>query len=68
MTKFVKYRAKLKGSPALVAIVSPYVQPSGLGLFQYRELQRAVKAIFGDALELEIVGVSRTAQTRTRRL
>ena len=68
MTKYTQYRVKLKGKPELVALLSPYVQPTGLSLAEYRKLRDAVKTIFGEAIILEITSVSRGPGPRVTRL
>ncbi len=68
MTKRVQYRIQLKGKPELVALVTPYIQPTGLSLGEYRRLRRAVEDVFGNDLRLEIISVARPAVARVKRL
>ena len=47
MTKHTQYRVALKGDPALVAVLKPFIRSNGMSLGNARELRRALEVIFG---------------------
>ena len=68
MTKYTVYKSQLKGKPALVQAVQPYIESSGLALGEYRKLRRAVEDIFGNDLRLDIISMTRPNKAQARRL
>lgn len=66
MTKHTQYRVSLKGDPALVAVLKPFVRSNGMSLAEARELRRALRVIFGDKVGLDIASIKRIAPTARR--
>ena len=70
MTKFARYRLRLTGQPVLVALLQPHIvkhQGKNPSLGEARELRKAVRVLFGGAVDLEIVSVGQ-GQARVKRL